>query len=251
MKFIIKDESKMNEYIEIIKFLKNLTQYTTMMCTSEKIHIQVLDDSHISLLDIHIPSEWFESYHCEIPMTFSVNNSILTKLLNLYSKGSIMETEIDDEKYNLSYLNEQENKYFCIGLVDIEKELLAPVINDTDLDFSLKTSLLDTYLNDLSIFGDDLEIKYNNDKLYFITTGDEGQNKIEISYDSCIDFSVVDDYEFQCKYSAKYLHYISKLKKNYKYIHLYLDENNPLHITFDNDTGIKIDYFIAPKIMDD
>ena len=122
MKFIIKEESKMNEYIEIIKFLKNLTQYTTMMCTSEKIHIQVLDDSHISLLDIHIPSEWFDGYHCEIPMTFSVNNNILTKLLNLYSKGSIMETEIDDEKYNLSYLNNQENKYFCIGLVDIEKE---------------------------------------------------------------------------------------------------------------------------------
>lgn len=251
MKFIIKEESKINEYIEIIKFTKNLSQYTTMMCNSEKIHIQLLDDSHISLLDIHIPNDWFDVYDCEIPMTFSVNNSILTKLFNLYSKGSIMETEIDDEKYNLSYLNEQENKYFCIGLVDIEKELLAPVINDTDLDFSLKTSLLDTYLNDLSIFGNDLEIKYNNDKLYFITTGDEGEMKIEISYDSFIEFNVVDDYEFECKYSAKYLNYITKLKKNYKYIHLYLDENNPLHIKFDNEKGIQIDYFIAPKISDD
>jgi hypothetical protein len=62
---------------------------------------------------------------------------------------------------------------------------------------------------------------------------------------------VIDDYDFKCKYSAKYLQYISKLKKNYKNIHLYLDANSPLLITFDNENGIKINYFIAPKINDD
>jgi hypothetical protein len=72
-----------------------------------------------------------------------------------------METEIDEEKYHLSYLNDKENKYFTICLIDIDKELLSPVIQDTDLDFSLNTSLLDHYLSDLSIFGEDLEIICN------------------------------------------------------------------------------------------
>ena len=251
MKFVIKEHDKISEFIELIKFMKNLSQYTTMMCNTENIHIQLLDDSHVSLLDINIPNEWFESYECDEPLTFSVSNIILSKLFSLYTKESVMETEIDEEKYHLSYLNDKENKYFTICLIDIDKELLSPVIQDTDLDFSLNTSLLDHYLSDLSIFGEDLEIICNNDTLYLITEGDEGTMKIEVSVKSLVEFNVVDDYKFHCKYASKYLQYISKLKKSYKNVHLYLDDNSPLLITFNNDGGIKINYFIAPKINDD
>jgi proliferating cell nuclear antigen len=251
MKFVIKEHDKISEFIELIKFMKNLSQYTTMMCNTENIHIQLLDDSHVSLLDINIPNEWFESYECDEPLTFSVSNIILSKLFALYTKESVMETEIDEEKYHLSYLNDKENKYFTICLIDIDKELLSPVIQDTDLDFSLNTSLLDHYLSDLSIFGEDLEIICNNDTLYLITEGDEGTMKIEVSVKSLVEFNVVDDYKFHCKYASKYLQYISKLKKSYKNVHLYLDDNSPLLITFNNDGGIKINYFIAPKINDD
>jgi len=250
MKFVIKEHDKISEFIELIKFMKNLSQYTTMMCNTENIHIQLLDDSHVSLLDINIPNEWFESYECDEPLTFSVSNIILSKLFALYTKESVMETEIDEEKYHLSYLNDKENKYFTICLIDIDKELLSPVIQDTDLDFSLNTSLLDHYLSDLSIFGEDLEIICNNDTLYLITEGDEGTMKIEVSVKSLVEFNVVDDYKFHCKYASKYLQYISKLKKSYKNVHLYLDDNSPLLITFNNG-GIKINYFIAPKINDD
>ena len=251
MKFIIKEHDKINEFIELIKFMKNLSQYTTMMCNSEDINIQLLDDSHVSLLDIHIPCDWFETYECDEPHTFSVSNIILSKLFALYTKDSVMETEIDEEKYHLSYLNDKENKYFTICLIDIDKDLLSPVIKETDLDFSLNTSLFETYLNDLSIFGEDLEITCKNDTLYLTTEGDEGNMKIEISVKSLIQFNVIDDYEFHCKYASKYLQYISKLKKNYKNIHLYLNANSPLLITFDNENGIKINYFIAPKINED
>lgn len=251
MKFIIHEHDKITEFMEIIKFMKNLNQYTTMMCNSEQIHIQLLDDSHVSLLDIHIPMDWFETYICDSPLTFSVSNTILSKLFGLYTKGSIMETEIDEEKYHLSFLNENENKYFSISLIDIEKDLLSPTFHDTDLDFSLSTSLLDTYLSDLSIFGEDLEIVCDRDTLYLSTEGDEGTMKIEIAVKMLSEFNVIDDYEFKCKYSAKYLQYISKLKKNYKTIHLYLDDNSPLLITFDHESGIKINYFIAPKINED
>jgi len=249
MKFIIQEHDKINEFMEIFKFMKNLNQYTTMMCNSEHIHIQLLDDSHVSLLDVNIPSEWFDSYECDNPLTFSVSNNILSKLFGLYTKGSIMETEIDEEKYNLSYLNDKENKYFTICLIDIDKELLTPEEKDTDLDFTIKTTLLDTYLSDLSIFGEDLEIIYKNDTLYLTSEGDEGTMKIEIPDNSLTELNVIDDYEFRCKYSAKYILYISKLKKIYKTAQIYLDENSPLLIKFDN--GIKLNYYIAPKINEE
>ena len=64
-KFTIDSETKNLEWIEIIKFTKNLTQYVTMICNSENMNIQLMDDSHVSLLNIDIPSTWFDSYNCE------------------------------------------------------------------------------------------------------------------------------------------------------------------------------------------
>jgi proliferating cell nuclear antigen len=249
MKFSMKDHEKIMEFIEIIKFTKNLTQYTTMICDQKGIHIQLLDDSHVSLLNVNIPNEWFDTYLCDEPLTFSISNNILSKLFGLYTKGSIMETEIDDEKYYLSYLNDKENKYFTIVLIDVDKELLTPEEKDTDLDFSIKTELFDHYLNDLSIYGEDVEISYKQNTLYFTSQGDEGEMKIEVFESAFTELNVIDDCDFHCKYAAKYLQYVCKLKKIYKHIHLYLDEKSPLVVKFENQ--IKFHYFIAPKMNDD
>ena len=252
MKFVIKDESKINEFIEITKLMKNLSDTITMMCYEEHVHIQLLDGSQVCLLDINIPRIWFDEYVCDEPHTFSVNASVICKLFGLFTKGSVMESEVDDEKYRLSYLNEHDNTYFVINLMDIEKDLLTPIINETNLDFSIKTSILDTYLNDLSIFGEDVSVMCDNDMLFLSTEGDTGSMKVEIKVDTLDSFDVIDDYTFSCKYSTKYLQYITKLKKNYKTVHLYLDESNPLLITFENEeTSIKINYFIAPKVNED
>ena len=62
MKFIIKEETKIVQFIELFKFMKNLSQYVTLNCTEERINIQILDESHVSLLDIKFKGEWFSEY---------------------------------------------------------------------------------------------------------------------------------------------------------------------------------------------
>lgn len=245
MKFVIKEEKKIIEFIELIKFTKCLSQYTTMMCNEEKMYIQLLDDSMVCLLDINIPREWFETYECERHHTFTMYNNILTKLLGLYSKGSQMEIYVDEEHFNLSYLNDKENKYFTIHLIDLEKEILQTEEIETNLDFTIKTEMLESYLNDLSIYGETIEIHYKENKLYFTSEGDQGKIKIEIFESSLAELNVVDDYEVHSKFSIKYLNYITKLKKVCKDIQIYLDDEKPLHIKIND--GIQINYFIAPK----
>lgn len=248
-KFTIDSETKNLEWIEIIKFTKNLTQYVTMICNSENMNIQLMDDSHVSLLNIDIPSTWFDSYNCEESFTFSFNNNIISKILSLYTKNTKSEFEVDEEKFYIHFLNNNENKYFQVNLVDIDSDILEPQMNDTDLDFSLSTKVLDNYLNDLSIFGENIEIQCVDDRLKLITRGDEGELNIDIQKDKLDEFNVVDDYEETFQYSMKYIQYITKLKIIFTKIHLFLDKNSPLRITFDGD--IKINYFVAPKVEDD
>ena len=47
MKFQIKDVSKAYEFIELIKFIKNLSSDITCQCVKEHIYIQVMDSSHV------------------------------------------------------------------------------------------------------------------------------------------------------------------------------------------------------------
>lgn len=242
MKFVIKDAKKIVEFIEIIKFTKCLTQYTTMMCDKDKMNIQLLDDTFICLLDVNFPCDWFDVYECEEPNVFSFQNIMLTKLFALYKKGTIMETTVDAEHYNLSYLNDKENKHFAIELIDMDRDLLSAQETETDLDFTIKTDLLESYLKDLSIHGETIDIMYKDDTLYFMG---QGKTQIEIFESSLVELNVVDDHEFHGSFSIKYIKPFTKLKKVYKEVQFYLHENKPLLMKPDK----KMNYFIAPKQM--
>ena len=250
MKFQIKESKKAMEWIEILKFIKNLNNHITIMCTPEQMFIQLMDQSMVSLVDIIIPSTWFHIYESE-NYTFSILASILVKVFGMYSMDSMIEVFIDDkaDKLNIHFIHNQQQKLFAIPLMDIEKDVLNPTEKETNLDFVIKTKLLDKYINELGMFGEEIEIECSNDKLYLASTNNEGSLKIEIENETLEEFNVLEDYVFKGKYCIKFLQYISKLSIIYPKIHLYLDETNPLLITFEG-TEIKIKYFIAPKFSD-
>lgn len=249
MKFIIEEEKKIVQFIELFKFMKNLSQYVTLTCMEKTIHIQMMDESHVCLLNIKFNANWFSEYKYDKPETFSLNNIIFNKILNVYTIGSILECENDDERFNISFLHKLQNKYFTFHLIDIEKDILSSEY-ETDLDFSIKTKLLDKYINDISVFGEEIEISCKNDKLYLSSKNEEGKIIIEIENDNLEVFNVVDNYDKSFKFCLKYIQYITKLKIVFDVTHIYLNEDYPIMFTFDN-IDIEIKYYIAPKINDD
>ena len=251
MKFQINDVKKAFEFIELMKFIKNISQHITFMCTPEHIYIQTMDSSHVCLLDVYIPAEWFHSYET-INVTFSMYASILVKVLSMYTIDSMIDiyiSEEDNDKIHINLIHDKEQKIFAIPLMDIEREILKAKDIDTKLDFMINTKKLDKYINELILFGEEITIECNNDKLFLGTKNDEGSFNIEIKNESLEEFNVIDDYAFKGAYSIKYLQYILKLSIIYPKIHLYLDDESPLMITFDS-TNIKIKLFVAPKCSD-
>lgn len=248
MKFIIEEETKIVQFIELFKFMKNLSQYVTFECSENNIHIQVLDNSHVSLLDIDFKSKWFTEYSLQNNVTFSLNNVTFNKLLNIYTNGSVLKCCLNDDKFDVSFLHNLQNKYFSIHLIDIEKDILKPEC-DSDLDFSIKTKLFDKYINDISIFGDNVEITCKEDKILLSSKNEEGEIKIEIDNENLDTFNVVDDYNATFLFSIQFIQYITKLKIVFDTIHIYLNEESPIMITFDT-IDIDIKYFISPKITD-
>uniref|UniRef100_A0A6C0ETU6 Proliferating cell nuclear antigen PCNA N-terminal domain-containing protein n=1 Tax=viral metagenome TaxID=1070528 RepID=A0A6C0ETU6_9ZZZZ len=250
MKLQIDDLAKAFEWIELFKFIKQLNQYVTFMCKEDQLYIQLMDDSHICLIDITIPSTWFTTYESS-NQTFSVFSSVLVKIFAMYTADTLIDLEVNDDndKLKINLKNKKEHKCFEINLMDIEKDLLTPAMPDTKMDFVMNTKTFDKYIHELASFGDEVIMFCKDEKLYFKTCGDEGTISIEIEGDNLDEFSVVENYEHQTRYCLKYLIYISKLYICYKNVHIYVDEQSPMVITFD-DTVIKIKYYLAPKCDD-
>ena len=248
MKIQIKESKKFIEWCELFKFINKMNQHITMMFNTNELYIQIMDNAHVCLIDITIPSEWFDLYENNENTVISIVSASMVKVFSTYTKDSVFEMYLtsDADKLSISFFNALQNKNFELNTMDIEQDILSPSVIQTLLDFSIKSSVFDKYITELSQFGEDVTIRCSNEKLFFETNGDEGKLNIELDGDKLEEFSLVEDYTFHAKFTIKYLSFISKFSVNYPFVHLYLDEEHPVRITFDN-TEIKINYFLAPK----
>jgi DNA polymerase III sliding clamp (beta) subunit (PCNA family) len=175
----------------------------------------------------------------------------MVKVMAMYTMDCLIEIEVDDtDKIHIHLIHEKQQKLFQIPLMDIEREILKPTIKDTNLDFVIKTRTFDKYINELSMFGEEIEIECSDDKLYLTASNHEGTLRIEIKNETLEEFNVVENYTFKGKFCIKYIQYITKLCIIYPNIHLFLDEENPLMITF-KDTSTQFNYYVAPKCSDE
>ena len=62
MKILISDKKKKDVFVSLFQILKNCSSTISLTFTSEKIHIQGMDKSHVCLFDATINSEWFNEY---------------------------------------------------------------------------------------------------------------------------------------------------------------------------------------------
>ena len=226
MYFRIETTRKIKEFNELFKFLKTINETGDMVCTEEGVIIQTIDTDYLSLCEIVIPYEWFDSFEYTDTHIFELNHTKLVKLFTTHS-GAI--------EFNNGVLN----TYPKLSIQSTE--IIDTTLTDTYLDFSLKTKMLNSYLSELSDYGKDVTFICRHDKLHLTC----GPKEIEIMDESLIEFNVVDNYDFERTFNCKIIHTIAKLK--YKTIHLFLDDDHPLIVTFD-DTIIKIKYYISPNV---
>ncbi len=251
MKFKINDAKKAFEWIEIFKFIKNLNQYVSFLIKPEEIYIQIMDGAHVCLVDINFPSTWFSEFQCETSITIGCMSAVLVKVLSMYTNNTTIEFSMNEsnDKLQIHLTNDKEIKHFELPLIDIDQELLTPILIDTNLDLSIKSKVFDKYISELNNFGEEVIIQCSNEKLFFESNSEEGNYQIELEGDNIEEFNVIENYEFTAKFPLKYICIISKLSVAYPLIHLFLDETSPMRITFDNNE-IKFNFFLAPKVED-
>ena len=114
-------------------------------------------------------------------------------------------------------------------------------------------------IDQLSNFGDVMNISYQNDEFKLQSTNDvEGSMEIKIGIDDLDSCSVEENLDFQNSYSIKFIHYMTQFFKISPTVHIHVSPDIPIQIKylFDNtdeeqENANYIRFFLAPKINDE
>ena len=88
MKLIINDPTKAHLLSIILKNLRLFVDTISFRFKEDELHIQTLDCGQCCLLDLHISSNWFDSYNCTLD---SCESSVIAVNTNTLQKAWIQE----------------------------------------------------------------------------------------------------------------------------------------------------------------
>ena len=129
MDITISNLQKVELFTDIFQNMKLFTDNINIMFEPDRMFIQTMDTSHVSIIDISIPSSWFDKYtHKEEgSLTIGINSTILTKMLNARDKQQIVNIELKQDNADHLYMTFTSDmtqifdKHFEIPLLDLEQ----------------------------------------------------------------------------------------------------------------------------------
>jgi proliferating cell nuclear antigen PCNA len=251
---------KADSFAHLFQHLKLFTEHLNINFESERVYIQAMDNSRVSILEITIPKDWFSEYTVKEPVTIGINVNIFYRVLNSREKSqqlriSLENKETDKLQIFLTGTNPEEfNKHFELALIDIESEIMNIPEIEYQADFTIASANFANLINQLKTFGDNLDIQCSEEKIVLYSSSiEQGKMVCEIKIDDLSNFAINEGETISSGFSLSYLHNICLYNKLSKEIDIKLSKDYPIKIIYklfgsDNATMV---FFLAPRISDD
>lgn len=261
MNISIKNPAKADIFASIFQHIKLFTDQINIMFDPDRMYIQTMDNSRVSVVEISIPNKWFDVYEktSSSNICIGISSTAFFKILNARDKSQevlIDYSEDDCDKLFVKFSSENKSvfdKYFEIPLMYIDSELLEiPQIN-SEADLTMCSTNFANIVNQLQMFGDALDISCSEDKIILTSNSqDIGKMYVDIGIDDLNSFAINDGQTMNLSFSLKYLHNICMYCKIAKEVEIKLTNSYPMKIIYNlDDEDTKMTFYLAPKINDD
>jgi len=284
MNIVIQNLQKAEVFASIFQHIKLFTEHITLHFDKHRLYIQTMDSSRVSIIDIVIPSEWFDTYEhtatSSIPLGLHAQN--MYKILSTREKGqeiNIVFSEEESDKLFLHFTCGQQNvvadlsgnavttttsssssssktrmlfdKHFEMPLMEIDFELMNVPEMESQGEFSILSGTFSNLINQLRLFGDTLEVECSEEEISLHSLSVEtGKMTVKIDIDDLTEFSINDGEVIRMSFSLVHLHNICMYHKLSSEIVVKLTDSYPIHLAFDLGEGASIAFYLAPKIND-
>ena len=230
---------KADLFVAIFQHIPKFTDHLNLMFEKERMFVQAINSSHVVILEIYLPKEWFTKYESN-GTTIGVNASLFYKVLKQREKSQMVRICCEEE-------NKDSMKFFFTGgkdktifdkefempLIDIDVELLEipHIVHQAEL--SLSTEKFANLISQLKEFGDSLEITCSEEKISLCSHSSEnGKMRTEINIDDLEEFSIDEGENIHMEFALRYLHDICQYQRLTKRIELKISADFPMMILY-------------------
>tara|TARA_B000000557_G_scaffold241994_1_gene221882 strand:- start:441 stop:1268 length:828 start_codon:yes stop_codon:yes gene_type:complete len=271
MEFYINDKKKAECFSVIFQNTKDFSDHTVMYFDENGLFMQGMNNSHVCLYELRIPSEWFHKYNYTSStekLLLGINNETIYKIINTkQEEHSIYFKYTDDTDHmeiNFKKNTEEKkdstdskssqtlvlDKYYQIKLIDLEENLLEIPETEYNVDIMIPTKSFADIIQELTIFHTDLKIICTDEKIDLIANGNNASMKANIDIDDLNEYAIEEDYEYKQNYSLEFMKLMTQFSKLSNEIFIGLSDSTPMKVEYKFQEGV-ISLYLAPKIEDD
>lgn len=254
MKVTITDKEKVIKFAIIFSNLKAEYKETNIYFRKDGLYFQMMDSSQISMVELNIKKEWFDEYEITIEQVFGIHVETFDKILSCIDKNYTIELNIEEnaDKLNIVLSDGKIIKDYDMNLLDLDSEIFDIPEVEYTVDIILESAIFKDYVNELIMFGDDLNLSCNETEIVLSSGGDEGKSKIIINEEYLEEYGIEEEANINLTYSIKIIKIISNFVKLNKLTNIHVSEDKPLKIEYKLDDGNvnKLSFFLAPKMVD-
>ena len=176
----------------LFQYIKLFTNDINIHFETERLFIQALDASRVSIFEVYLPKGWFDVYNIsdENGAVIGINTNNLYKVLHAREKNQSLTMRMDDssdDKIMLDMTSDNPtifDKHFQLPLIDIDTEMMHIPSMEYKADFSLPSNTFATLIDQLKMFGETLRIECSEDKIQLFSESlDSGKMSVDIPID--------------------------------------------------------------------
>lgn len=242
MNILLNDTTKADTFCSLFQHIKLFTDHVNISFSPERFYMQCMDQSHVAILEIAIPANWFNEYTPATPdtsVTIGVNTVSLYRILSSREKGQqlsiIYEEETPDRlQIHLTSNNKNEfDKHFEMPLIEIDTDTMEIPAIEYQAELSLASTQFAGIINQLKMFGDTLDIQCSEEKIVMASNSiEQGKMFVEINIDDLSLFAIEEGESLELSYSLTYLHHICMYNKLAKEVAVKFSNSYPMQVMY-------------------
>lgn len=231
----------------LINFIKQFVEEVNIKIRKDGIEILAMDSSHISLVNIFLPCNYFNKYNCIEPEIFGVNLTLFSKIINTGNINDELKIIFDSDYIEFTFYNKSYTKIYNLKLIEIDEEELNITEPEDTTKIQLSSKMFHNFIKDFNDVGEIMNIKIKDGSIFMESKGEMTGLNLELMKP----YTASNLKDIETSYDCKYIHMFSKGYNITPEVELTLHSEYPLKLSYEFMNGAYINYHIAPKIGDD
>ena len=282
MEIVIRNSERADRFAAIFQHIKLFTDHIAITCGETHMRMQCMDNAHVAILEMSLPSSWFDEYNLADSVRIGFNATYLHRILSSRDKDQQIQLvySSEDEDRLMIHLTKPEDpvldtsdntsvktktkekkntantfdKHFELPLIDIEEEgLQIPEIEYT-AELAMHSVQFADIITQLKMFGDTMEVQCSEDRIALASTSqDQGKMFVEIGINDLSEFAIDEGADLALSFSLTYLKHFCAYSRISELVSIKFGESYPARIGYSlgETEDANLVFYLAPKINDD